>query len=303
MPGINAPIVVIVVCVFLVFYILQCVRVLNEYERGVIFRLGRVLSDSKGPGLILLFWPIDRMVKVDLRIITLDVPSQDIVTRDGVSVHVNAVVYFMVMDPRKAIINVLDHFFATSQMSQTTLRSVLGQQDLDDLLSERDKLNVEVQTILDRQTDAWGVKVKAVEIKKVELPQEMQRAMARQAEAERDRRAKVIGAEGEYQASEKLVMAAEQMAAHPMSMQMRYLQTLTEISAEKSSTIIFPFPIEMLRTFSAMVDGSDGSAVKPPQPPRPVPQPAPRPPATLESRPDDSQDDNSPPNGPTVPRL
>lgn len=240
--------VAILVIMFL-WYIFQCIRILREYERAVVFRLGRLLKQNKGPGLVLIFYPIDKMITVSLRIVTLDVPPQDIITRDNVSVHVNAVVYFQVVDPSLAICAVEDYLFATSQMAQTTLRSVLGQQELDDLLSEREKLNLELQTILDRQTDAWGVKVTAVEIKKVDLPQEMQRAMARQAEAERERRGKVINAEGEYQAAEKLVMAADMMAAHPMSMQMRYLQTLVDISAEKSSTIIFPFPLEMLRSF------------------------------------------------------
>ncbi len=260
--------------ILVVFYLSKCIQVLNEYERAVVFRLGRLLATPKGPGLVLIFWPIDRMVRVSLRVVTLDVPPQDIITRDNVSVHVNAVVYFQVLDANKAIIAVEDFLFATSQMAQTTLRSVLGQQELDDLLSEREKLNMELQTILDRQTDAWGVKVTAVEIKKVDLPQEMQRAMARQAEAERERRAKVIGAEGEYQAAEKLVMAADMMAAHPMSMQMRYLQTLVEISAEKSSTIVFPFPMEMLRTFGQMTMGN-----RPPDTPPPPPPPPPNPPA------------------------
>ncbi|MCX7717141.1 MAG: slipin family protein [Candidatus Sumerlaeaceae bacterium] len=241
---------VITVVLFVLFYLFQCIKILNEYERAVVFRLGRLLSKPKGPGLVLIFWPIDRMVRVSLRIITLDVPPQDIITRDNVSVHVNAVVYFQVLDPAKSVVAVEDFLFATSQMAQTTLRSVLGQQELDDLLSEREKLNLELQSILDRQTDAWGVKVTAVEIKKVDLPQEMQRAMARQAEAERERRAKVISAEGEYQAAEKLVLAADMMSAHPMAMQMRYLQTLVEISAEKSSTIVFPFPIEFMKTFN-----------------------------------------------------
>lgn len=239
----------IYVILIIIFYLAKCINVLNEYERGVVFRLGRLLARPKGPGLVLIFWPIDRMVRVSLRIVTLDVPPQDVITRDNVSVHVNAVVYFQVVDPAKAIVAVEDYLFATSQMSQTTLRSVLGQVELDELLAEREKLNLELQGILDRQTDAWGVKVTAVEIKKVDLPQEMQRAMARQAEAERERRAKVISAEGEFQAAEKLVAAADMMAAHPMAMQMRYLQTLVEISAEKSSTIVFPFPMEMLRTF------------------------------------------------------
>ncbi|MBX7245128.1 MAG: slipin family protein [Candidatus Sumerlaeaceae bacterium] len=246
--------------IIVVFYMLSCIKILKEYERGVIFRLGRLLPEPKGPGLIIVWKPIDEMRRVSLRIVTLDVPPQDIITRDNVSVHVNAVVYFQVLEPAKAIVVVEDYFFATSQMAQTTLRSVLGQQEMDDLLSEREKLNMELQSILDKQTDSWGIKVTAVEIKKVDLPQEMQRAMARQAEAERERRAKVIGAEGEYQAAEKLVMAADMMAAHPMSMQMRYLQTLTEISAEKSSTIIFPFPLEMM---NAMI-GTPGAKKTPP---------------------------------------
>jgi regulator of protease activity HflC (stomatin/prohibitin superfamily) len=252
-----------VIVVLIVFYLFKCINILREYERAVVFRLGRLIAKPKGPGLVLIFWPIDKMVTVSLRIVTLDVPPQDIITRDNVSVHVNAVVYFQVLEPAKAIIAVEDFLFATSQMSQTTLRSVLGQQELDDLLSEREKLNLELQTILDRQTDAWGVKVTAVEIKKVDLPQEMQRAMARQAEAERERRGKVIAAEGEFQAAEKLVMAADMMGAHPMALQMRYLQTLVEISAEKSSTIVFPFPMEMLKMFNTD-KGLSGSPVNMP---------------------------------------
>lgn len=265
------------IAVVVVFYLFQCIRVLREYERAVVFRLGRLLSKPKGPGLVLIFYPIDKMVVVSLRVVTLDVPPQDIITRDNVSVHVNAVVYFQVVDPSRAIIAVEDYLFATSQMSQTTLRSVLGQVELDDLLAEREKLNLELQTILDRQTDPWGIKVTAVEIKKVDLPQEMQRAMARQAEAERERRAKVIGAEGEFQAAEKLVMAADMMALHPMAMQMRYLQTLVEISAERSSTIVFPFPMEMFRMFDALsgkgtftptvIPGAEKLAAPPPNKP------------------------------------
>lgn len=251
------------VIILLVFYFIKCFQILREYERAVVFRLGRLLPTPKGPGLVIIFWPIDKMEKVSLRIVTLDVPPQDIITKDNVSVHVNAVVYFQVLDPARAIVAVQDFLFATSQMAQTTLRSVLGQQEMDELLSEREKLNQELQTILDRNTDAWGVKVTAVEIKKVDLPQEMQRAMARQAEAERERRAKVISAEGENQAAEKLVMAAQQMAQHPMSMQMRYLQTLVEISAEKSSTIIFPFPLEMLRVFGMEITPLSSAERKP----------------------------------------
>jgi len=257
----------IFVIIFLaVIYLLMCVRILQEYERAVIFRLGRLRPRAKGPGLIFVFKPIDKMERVSLRTIALDVPPQDIITRDNVSVHVNAVVYFQVIDPAKAIVAVEDYLFATSQMSQTTLRSVLGQQEMDELLTEREKLNLELQNILDRQTEPWGVKVNAVEIKKVDLPQEMQRAMARQAEAERERRAKVIGAEGEFQSAEKLVMAAEMMSQHPMAMQMRYLQTLVEISAEKSSTIIFPVPLELFRGFGMMSDGSTASRPRGPEP-------------------------------------
>ena len=266
---------ILVIVVLIIIYISKCFQILNEYERAVVFRLGRLLSNVKGPGLVLIFWPIDRMVRVSLRIITLDVPPQDIITRDNVSVHVNAVVYFQVLDPNSAITAVEDYLFATSQMAQTTLRSVLGQCELDDLLSEREKLNVELQTILDKQTDTWGVKVSHVEIKKVDLPQEMQRAMARQAEAERERRGKVIASEGEFQAAEKLVMAADMMAAHPMSMQMRYLQTLVEISAEKSSTIVFPFPMEMLRTFSGMLNTPQGEMPHAPASPKPAGTPPP----------------------------
>ena len=270
----------LIVIVLIVIYLSKTFRILNEYERAVVFRLGRLLSNVKGPGIVLILWPIDRMVRVSLRIITLDVPPQDIITRDNVSVHVNAVVYFQVLDPNSAITAVEDYLFATSQMAQTTLRSVLGQCELDDLLSEREKLNVELQTILDKQTDTWGVKVSHVEIKKVDLPQEMQRAMARQAEAERERRGKVIASEGEFQAAEKLVMAADMMAAHPMSMQMRYLQTLVEISAEKSSTIVFPFPMEMLRTFSGMLNTPQGEMPHTPAPQRPpTAPPPPEPPA------------------------
>lgn len=233
--------------IFLGAYIVSCVKILQEYERAVIFRLGRLLSKTKGPGIILVLKPIDTMERISLRTVTMDVPPQDVITRDNVSVQVNAVVYFNVVEPSKAVVAVEDYLFATSQMAQTTLRSVLGQQELDELLTEREKLNLELQEILDHQTEPWGVKVTAVEIKKVDLPQEMQRAMARQAEAERERRAKVIAAEGEYQSAEKLVMAASMMGEHPMAMQMRYLQTLVEVSAENSSTVVFPVPLELFK--------------------------------------------------------
>lgn len=249
----------LIVIILLGIYLLSCIKILKEYERAVIFRLGRLLSKNKGPGIIFVFKPIDTFQRVSLRIIALDVPPQDIITRDNVSVHVNAVVYFQVVDPNKAIVAVEDYLFATSQMAQTTLRSVLGQQEMDDLLTERDKLNLDLQRILDHQTEPWGVKVTAVEIKKVDLPQEMQRAMARQAEAERERRAKIIGAEGEYQSAEKLVMAAQMMANDPMAMQMRYLQTLTEISTDNSKTIIFPLPLDLFRGLF----GNEGPGKKP----------------------------------------
>ncbi len=239
----------VIVVLIIVLYFISCVRVLNEYERGVVFRLGRVLSGPKGPGLILVFWPIDRMVRVSLRLIALDVPPQDIITRDNVSVKVNAVAYFRVMEPSKSVIEVENFLFATSQMAQTTLRSVLGRSDLDELLSERDKINQELQDILDRQTDPWGIKVSNVEVKHVDLPQEMQRAIARQAVAERERRAKVINAEGEFQAAARLVDAAKMMEHHPMALQMRFLQTLVEVASEKSSTMVLPLPLDLFRPF------------------------------------------------------
>jgi regulator of protease activity HflC (stomatin/prohibitin superfamily) len=231
--------------------VLSSIKILNEYERGVIFRLGKLLSSPKGPGVVLVFAPIDRMVRVSLRTIVLDVPPQDVITRDNVSVKVNAVVYFRVMDPRRAIVEVESYHYATSQLSQTTLRSVLGQVELDDLLSERERLNQQLQHILDLQTDPWGIKVSAVEVKHVDLPQDMQRAMARQAEAEREKRAKIIHAEGELSASEKLSQAAAVIDSVPGAMTLRYLQTLTEIAAEKNSTILFPLPIELMRMLRA----------------------------------------------------
>lgn len=231
------------------FWLFNCIKILQEYERGVIFRLGRLVPEPLGPGLQFIIWPIDRVIRVSLRTVTLDVPPQDVITKDNVSIKVNAVIYFRVMDPNKAIVNVEDYLFATSQMSQTTLRSVLGQVELDELLAHREKLNQQLQTIIDKQTDPWGVKVSAVEIKHVDLPEEMRRIMASQAEAERVRRAKIIGAEGEFQAAQKLVDAARLMSEQPMSLQMRYLQTLAEIATEKNSTIIFPIPIDLLKPF------------------------------------------------------
>jgi regulator of protease activity HflC (stomatin/prohibitin superfamily) len=232
------------------FYVLSSIKILNEYERGVVFRLGKLLPQPKGPGVILVFAPIDRMVRVSLRTIVMDVPPQDVITRDNVSVKVNAVVYFRVIDPRRAIVEVESYHYATSQLAQTTLRSVLGQVELDDLLSKRERLNQELQEILDQHTDPWGIKVSSVEVKHVDLPPDMQRAMARQAEAEREKRAKIIHAAGELEASEKLAQAAGVISTEPMSITLRYLQTLTEIASEKNSTIIFPLPIELIHLIS-----------------------------------------------------
>ena len=237
----------LIVAVILVMYVVGSIKILAEYERGVIFRLGKLLPQPKGPGVILVFAPIDRMVRVGLRTVVMDVPPQDIITRDNVSVKVNAVVYFRVVHPQNAIVQVENYHYATSQLAQTTLRSVLGQVNLDDLLSERDRLNSQLQQILDLHTDAWGIKVSSVEVKHVDLPENMQRAMARQAEAEREKRAKIIHAEGELQASEKLAQAAHVIASAPEAMTLRYLQTLTEIAAEKNSTIVFPLPIDLIR--------------------------------------------------------
>ena len=235
--------------ILVVFWLINCVKILNEYERGVVFRLGRILAAPKGPGLQLILFPIDRMIRISLRTIALDVPPQDVITKDNVSIKVNAVVYFRVIDPNKAIVGVEDYLFASSQMAQTTLRSVLGQVELDELLAQRDKLNQQLQTLIDKHTDPWGVKVSAVEIKQVDLTEEIRRAMARQAEAERVRRAKIIGADAEFQAAQKLVEAARLMSTAPMPLQMRYLQTLAEIATEKNSTIIFPIPIELIKPF------------------------------------------------------
>ena len=230
----------------MVVYLLMSINILAEYERGVIFRLGKLLPLPKGPGVILVFAPIDRIVRVSLRTVVFDVPPQDVITRDNVSVKVNAVVYFRVIDPRRAIVEVESYTYATSQLAQTTLRSVLGQVELDELLSERERLNQQLQQILDQHTDPWGIKVSSVEVKHVDLPPDMQRAMARQAEAEREKRAKIIHAAGELEASEKLSQAAVIIAAEPVAITLRYLQTLTEIAAEKNSTIVFPLPIEMM---------------------------------------------------------
>ena len=230
-------------------YLLSAIKVLAEYERGVVFRLGRLLSPARGPGLIFVFWPIDRMVRVSLRTVTLDVPPQDVITRDNVTVSVNAVVYFRVLDASKAVVEVENYLYATSQLAQTTLRSVLGEYELDDLLANRERLNDRLQTILDLQTDPWGIKVSMVEVKGVDLPQAMQRAMSKQAEAEREKRAKFIHAEGELKASEMLLSAAQRLAEEPTAIQLRYLQTLTEVGAEKNTTIVFPLPLDMLKAF------------------------------------------------------
>lgn len=238
----------IVLVVFLILFLSSAIRILKEYERGVIFRLGRVIA-AKGPGIIILFPVIDRLTKVSLRLVAMDVPSQDVITRDNVSVKVNAVIYFRVMDPVKAVIEVENYLYATSQLAQTTLRSVCGQADLDELLSDREKINNQLQDILDKHTDPWGIKVSTVEVKHIDLPVEMQRSMAKQAEAERERRAKVINAEGEYQAADRLAEAAEIISAHPMALQLRYLQTLREVSAENNTTTLFPIPIDLFKPF------------------------------------------------------
>ena len=237
----------LVFLVLLVLYIISSIQILNEYERAVVFRLGKLLPQPKGPGVVLVFRPIDRYVRMSLRTVVFDVPPQDIITRDNVSVKVNAVVYFRVLDPTRAVVEVENYMYATSQLAQTTLRSVLGQAELDDLLAQRDRLNQQLQQILDSETEPWGIKVSSVEVKHVDLPQDMQRAMARQAEAEREKRAKIIHAEGELIASDKLAQAAGVIDKQPAAMTLRYLQTLTEIAAEQNSTIIFPLPIELIR--------------------------------------------------------
>jgi len=246
--------IIIVAVVIVVIYLLNSIKVLREYERGVIFRLGRVLGHAKGPGVILVFAPIDRIVRVSLRVDTLEVPAQDVITRDNVSVKVNAVIYFRVVDPNLAIIEVSNFLYATSQLAQTTLRSVLGEVDLDELLSQREKLNMRLQSILDQHTSPWGVKVTMVEVKQVDLAEQMIRAIARQAEAERERRAKIIHAEGEYSAAEKLAMAAEVIQKQPAAIQLRYLQTLADIGVEKNTTIVFPLPIDIITSLQRAMD-------------------------------------------------
>jgi regulator of protease activity HflC (stomatin/prohibitin superfamily) len=249
----------VAILIIAVLFLYSAIKILNEYERGVIFRLGRVIG-AKGPGLILLIPLIDKMVRVDLRVVAMDVPSQDVITRDNVSVKVNAVLYFRVLDPNRAIITVENYLYATSQLAQTTLRSVCGQAELDDLLSEREKINTHIQEILDKDTDPWGIKVAKVEIKHIDLPQEMQRAMAKQAEAERERRAKIIGAEGEYQAAQKMTDAAGIMSEHPIALQLRYLQTLREVATEHNSTTLFPIPIDLFTPFLKLADAAKREA-------------------------------------------
>jgi regulator of protease activity HflC (stomatin/prohibitin superfamily) len=246
----------LIALLIVVLYFISSIKIITEYERAVVFRLGKLLDKAKGPGVILVFKPIDRMVRVTLRTVVHDVPAQDVITRDNVSVKVNAVVYFRVVDPRRAIVEVEDYKYATSQLAQTTLRSVLGQVELDDLLSQRDRLNQQLQHILDQATDAWGIKVSAVEVKHVDLPPDMQRAIARQAEAERERRAKVIHAAGELEASAKLAEAAGVISLQPTAITLRYLQTLTEIASEKNSTIVFPLPIELLNFLKQVTSGT-----------------------------------------------
>jgi regulator of protease activity HflC (stomatin/prohibitin superfamily) len=266
------------IVLFILIVLSAAIKIVQEYERGVIFRLGRLMG-ARGPGLILLIPFVERMTKVDLRTLTMDIPRQEVITRDNVTVNVNAVAYFRVVDPNAAMVNVADHIRATSQIAQTTLRSVLGQVELDQLLSERENINQRLQTIIDEQTEPWGVKVSVVEVKDVELPQSMQRAMARQAEAEREKRAKVIHAEGEFQASKQLQEAAAIIAEEPIAIQLRYLQTLTEISAEKNSTIVFPLPMDLI---AAVVPGFRTSSEAGAQESRPEPAPSEPTPPQLE---------------------
>lgn len=249
----SLPIPLLVVVVLVVMFLASAIKVLNEYERAVLFRLGRI-REIKGPGLIIIIPGIDKIVRIDMRTITMDVPPQDVITKDNVSIKVNAVVYFRVMDANAAVVNVENFLFATSQLAQTTLRSVCGQVELDQILSEREKVNMQIQDILDRSTDPWGIKVSLVEVKHIDLPEEMKRAMAKQAEAERERRAKVINAEGEFQAAQKLIDAAALMETEPMSLQLRYLQTLNQIAAENNSTVVFPIPIDLFKPFLKLME-------------------------------------------------
>ncbi len=249
----SLPLPLLVIVVLVVMFLASAIKVLNEYERAVLFRLGRI-RELKGPGLIIIIPGIDKIVKIDMRTITMDVPPQDVITKDNVSIKVNAVVYFRVLDANAAVVNVENYLFATSQLAQTTLRSVCGQVELDEILSEREKINMQLQEILDRSTDPWGIKVSLVEVKHIDLPEEMKRAMAKQAEAERERRAKVINAEGEFQAAQKLIDAAALMETQPMSLQLRYLQTLNQIAAENNSTTVFPIPIDLFKPFLKLAE-------------------------------------------------
>src|SRR6202049_3207454 len=249
----------LIAILIIVIYLLSSIKILREYERGVIFRLGRVLPPPKGPGLFLVFAPFDRIVRISLRIEAMEVPAQDVITRDNVTVKVNAVVYFRVVDPTKAVLEVTNFLYATSQVSQTTLRSALGEVELDELLSQREKLNLRLQSVLDTHTGPWGIKVTMVEVKQVDLPDQMIRAIARQAEAERERRAKVIHAEGEYMAAEKLAMAAEEIQKQPAAIQLRYLQTLVEIGSEKNTTVVFPLPVDMFSSLTRALDNLGGN--------------------------------------------
>jgi regulator of protease activity HflC (stomatin/prohibitin superfamily) len=254
-----------IVVLIVILYLISSVKILREYERGVIFRFGRLLPQPKGPGIILVFAPVDRIVRISLRIDTLEVPSQDVITRDNVTVKVNAVIYFRVVDPRLAVVEVSNFQYATSQLAQTTLRSVLGEADLDELLSQREKINIRLQSILDQHTAPWGVKVTMVEVKQVDLAEQMIRAISRQAEAERERRAKIIHAEGEYTASEKLAMAAEVIQKQPVAIQLRYLQTLVEIGTEKNTTIVFPLPLDIIASLKGALDRGNGTGTGAPQ--------------------------------------
>ncbi|HNZ10196.1 MAG: Modulator of FtsH protease HflK [Deltaproteobacteria bacterium ADurb.Bin151] len=249
----TLPLPLLVIVVLAVMFLASAIKVLNEYERAVLFRLGRI-RNLKGPGLIIIIPGIDKIVRIDMRTITMDVPPQDVITKDNVSIKVNAVVYFRVLDANAAVVNVENYLFATSQLAQTTLRSVCGQVELDEILSEREKINLNIQEILDRSTDPWGIKVSLVEVKHIDLPEEMKRAMAKQAEAERERRAKVINAEGEFQAAQKLIEAAALMETQPMSLQLRYLQTLNQIASENNSTTVFPIPIDLFKPFMKLAE-------------------------------------------------
>jgi regulator of protease activity HflC (stomatin/prohibitin superfamily) len=258
---------ILVFLAIIVLYLLNCIKILREYERGVVFRLGRALPQPKGPGIIFIFRPFDQMVRVSLRQEVMEVPPQDVITKDNVTIKVNAVITMRVVDPGKAVIEVSNYVYQTSQFAQTTLRSVLGEVELDGLLSHRDALNQRIQTIIDQRTEPWGVKVVSVEVKQVDLPDTMLRAMAKQAEAEREKRSKIINAEGEFMAAQKLVDAADQLVKQPLTLQLRYLQTLTDIGTEKNTTVVFPLPVELISLLGQMVSKGAGSAVSPPGPP------------------------------------